>query len=563
MACRERDGKPQKFGKPDQRPRPRFALEYRQHPNSRTALGVVPLDVPLDESTAGVPGLYKLVLRAGPRGDRLLDLHAAHIPADAVAYAPFPGFVVCGARDAATHKRKLWMFMASSSQVADVERAQRWYKGLVKLKSREDAQSAGKEEQAQRALAAQEQAQNDGRPSAEAAAYVDDDFEEGSDDFEEGSDDFEEDSDSSSGDSAAAREAEAQKRAAAPTFHLSVTVTECRNLPSKERFGKNDPYVSCRVLDTAHSAPAVENGRVEYDDRRARRRTTTCEEGGASPVWSSGNGETLSWDLKTPGAQLIVEVWEEDDVGDDDLIGKLDIPLDPSGEFEPPLEQQWYALQPPPGAKKAGAGEVRLSLRCWREAGAAKGVGWARVRQTRTRVKVAAHVNISTAPAQRDREQAERLAKGAAVKQELQEAMASWEEAQREIDRAIARGRAAAGIKVDPMGKEAGHPSFYQPPPRTLYTAQGYAKDARNKSQGAEIFEGGSGVATGRHVRYTNGELRLLLDAQLEQQLLAKAAKLWNSKAAASSRSTVIRDKRLARINRGLLRIPDPYPEDE
>ena len=82
------------------------------------------------------------------------------------------------------------MFMASSSQVADVERAQRWYKGLVKLKSREDAQSAGKEEQAQRALAAQEQAQNDG-PSAEAAAYVDDDFEEGSDDFEEGSDDFE------------------------------------------------------------------------------------------------------------------------------------------------------------------------------------------------------------------------------------------------------------------------------------------------------------------------------------------------------------------------------------
>ena len=70
-------------------------------------------------------------------------------------------------------------------------------------------------------------------------------------------------------------------------------------------------------------------------------------------------------------------------------------------------------------------------------------------------------------------------------------------------------------------------------------------------------------MATGRHVRYTNGELRLLLDAQLEQQLLAKAAKLWNSKAAASSRSTVIRDKRLARINRGLVRIPDPYPEDE
>jgi hypothetical protein len=273
----------------------------------------------------------------------------------------------------------------------------------------------------------------------------------------------------------------------------------------------------------------------------------------------------LRWDLKEPGAQLIVEVWDDDPGDRDDLIGKVQIPLDPSGEFGSgpevaELEERWYALQQPTGGP--GAGEVRLSLNCWREAGAAKGVGWDRARHVRTRVKIAAHVGITTAPSKREQDKLDRIARGAQVRRELQEAIAIQDKEEREIEQAIVHARAAAGVQVDPMGKEKGHPSFYQPPPRTLYTAQGYVKDARNNNQGAEVFEGGSAAATGRHIRYTNGELRLMLDAQLEQQLMERGVTMWNSTAAASSTSKTIRDKRLGRINRGLARIPDPYPED-
>lgn len=559
---REHDGKRHKFGKPHQRPKPRFALEYRQHSNSPRALGTVPLDVPSGESIAGVRGLYKLILRAGPRGDRLLDLHASHIPCDAVAYAPLDGFVICGARDEATCKRKLWVFMSTSSQVADIERARRWYRGLVKLKRHEDPQSVEMEERAEKELAMQEQAKAD-RNSAEAAY--------GADGFEEGSDD-EQGSSASSVASSENMRVEAQKRADGPTYHLSVTVTECRNLTSADTFGKNDPYVSC-YLDT-YFAPIAKH-EFGDDDRRARHRTTTCENGGANPVWGgqggggtsafAQRGETMCWDLKKPGAELFVEVWDEDAGDKDDLIGKVQIPLDPSGEFgsgpeEAELEERWYALQPPSAG--AGAGEVRVSLNCWREAGVAKGVGWDRARHIRTRVKIAAHVGITTAPEKREQDRLDRIARGAEVRRELQEAVAMQEQKQREIEDAIAHARAAAGVEVDPMGKEKGHPSFYQPPPRTLYTAQGYVKDARNNNQGADIFEGGTAAATGRHIRYANGELRLMLDAHLEQKLMTRGATMWNSTAAGSSTSNKVRDKRLGRINRGLVRIPDPYPED-
>ena len=66
-------------------------------------------------------------------------------------------------------------------------------------------------------------------------------------------------------------------------------------------------------------------------------------------------------------------------------------------------------------------------------------------------------------------------------------------------------------------------------------------------------------MATGKHIRYRSGELRLMLDEQLETQLLEGGAKLWNSAGVALSSV----EQRKTRINRGLLRIPDPYPEDD
>ena len=94
---REAVGKPHKHGAPHMRPKPALALEYRHHSNSKRVLGVVPLS----DKHSG----YRLVLKTGPRGDRMLDLHAAHIPRDVVAYSAFPGFVVCGPRDHRTLKR--------------------------------------------------------------------------------------------------------------------------------------------------------------------------------------------------------------------------------------------------------------------------------------------------------------------------------------------------------------------------------------------------------------------------------------------------------------------------
>ena len=597
-----RDRKPHKFGKPHQRPKPNLALEYRQHSNSKRVLGIIPLSA-AGGGGRGVHGGgtggggWRLILRAGSRGDRLLDLHAEHIPRDSVAYAAFDGFVVCGVWDDVTLKRgEPSLFMASSSKPEDVERTRRWYEMLTKLTRLSDGgeRTAEGEDAAAAAAAAADEAAE--------AEYGDDDnaFEdEDEDDYGENEfDDAESSSSSSSsvGEPLSPEAQAARKRAAGPTYHLSTCVTACKGLLAADRFGKNDVYVSC-CLDT-HFAPITEN-EIEDDERRARHRTTTCENGGESPTWGgqggggafAARGETMRWKLKAePGRVLIVEVWDEDGPLDgDDLLGKCEIPLDPSGEFEPtaaaaaaasvegggggqeedPEAGIWYELKLPPDADLAGsssrggdgkgasAGMVRLALSCWRQAGEAAGVGWDRAREVRTRTKVAAHVNLTTAVSKREEARLARVAKAEAVKVELNRVASERRAHQAAI--AEAMRDANGGTKIDPMGYKEGHPSFYQPPPRTLYTAQGYVKDARNNSQGAEIFEGGSGVATGKHIRYRSGELRLMLDEQLDTQLLEGGAKLWNSAGVATSST----EQRKTRINRGLLRIPDPYPEDD
>ena len=543
---REAVGKPHLFGKPHMRPKPALALEYRHHSNSKRVLGVVPL--------AGVSsGGYRLILKSGPRGDRMLDLHAAHIPRDSVAYSAFPGFVICGPRDHRTLKRGTpALFMSGSSSHEDLHRARSWHKHLTILtRLGEDPDEASRREQEEIEASEAEKAEAD---------YGDEDAFEEEDEDEEGDDDrsaySDDDFEAEDEDPAAER---ARKRAAGPTFWLSATVTEARNLPADSRFDKNDVYISCCL--TAHFAEIVA-GEVEDDDRRARHRTTTCDNGGDAPTWGGKGGggafgergETLKWTLKDPGATLIVEVWDEDfGLDDDDLIGKAEIPLDPSGEIEAAdgADGDWYDLKNPKGKD---AGQVRLAVNCVRDAGDAAGVGWEKMHTVRTRIKIGAYTDITNVAAHRDADQARKEAAAAVVKAELTKVKKARDDKQKAIDDALRE--AAAGTKIDPWGKKDGHASFYQPPPRTYYASAGMVRDARNNAQGAEQHEGG-GTATGAHVRYASGELRLMLDEKLESQMAA-GADLWNSAGVASSS----KEQRINRINRGLVRIPDPYPED-
>lgn len=274
----------------------------------------------------------------------------------------------------------------------------------------------------------------------------------------------------------------------------------------------------------------------------------------------SERGETLKWILKDPGTTLIVEAWDEDfGFDDDDLIGKAEIALDQSGEITADDSEggDWYDLK---GSKGQGAGQVQLVVNCRRDAGAVAAVGWATVKTVRTRIKIAGYTNITNARAHRDADQQKKEAAAAVVKAELVQVKNARDEKQAAIDDAMRE--AAAGTKIDPWGKKDGHASFYQPPPKTYYSSAGFVRcvrpislasffcfgckhqccftltlvivvffpcdrDARNNIQGAEQHEGG-GTATGTHVRYASGELRLMLDNKLDDQM-AKGADMWNS----------------------------------
>jgi hypothetical protein len=439
--------------------------------------------------------------------------------------------------------------------VQDVNRARLWQKHLIALNSfGEDPEVAARNDREEMEAAAAEKSEQ-----AYGDDAFDDEFEEEDEDgeaagSEEGysEDDFDEEE--VAADTAAER---AKKRLAGPTFHLSATVTEAKGLPNS-RFDKNDVYVSC-CLSTYYDE--VVKGEESEDDRRSRHRTTTHKDGGATPSWGGkggggaflDRGETLVWTLENPGTELIVEVWDEDyGVDGDDLIGKAAIPLDPSGEFVSGNEDgDWYALK---GANGLGVGQIRLGLNCTREAGEAAGVGWAKMNAVRTRVKIAGYTGITQAKAHNEANKRRREAAATAVKIELDRAKAARDEKEQVIEEALRE--AAAGTKVDPWGKKDGHPSFYQPPPRTYYASAGFVREARNNAQGSEQHEGG-GSATGAHIRYASGELRLMLEANLDAQI-GRGADMWNSPNVATSS----KDQRINRIIRGLVRIPDPYPED-
>ena len=112
--------------------------------------------------------------------------------------------------------------------------------------------------------------------------------------------------------------------AAARARQLTVTVVQCRGLVNKDGFrGKNDVY--CTLC-------------IEGEQKR----TGIVDQGGTTPVWV--NGSTHLFD-RTEGLHAMhVEVFDHDDLGDDDLIGKHTVDLAQYG-FES-TDADWSVGQP-------------------------------------------------------------------------------------------------------------------------------------------------------------------------------------------------------------------------
>ena len=107
-----------------------------------------------------------------------------------------------------------------------------------------------------------------------------------------------------------------------------------------DTFGKNDPYCIVTV-----------NGE--------RRRTTTIDGGGATPIWGDAHdpGEALHFEVEQA---LAVEIaCYDEDAGEDDLIGTAIVELDHAPEGQDWELQDWFTIS---DAREQDSGEVHLLL---------------------------------------------------------------------------------------------------------------------------------------------------------------------------------------------------------
>ena len=86
-------------------------------------------------------------------------------------------------------------------------------------------------------------------------------------------------------------------------WHLQTTVFECRGLKQMEKLGENDVYVAVHAMGAKKSL-----------------RTSTIDEGGATPLWGGGSGEALHMYMDESPPSVGIEVFEEDKLASD-LIG--------------------------------------------------------------------------------------------------------------------------------------------------------------------------------------------------------------------------------------------------
>ena len=112
------------------------------------------------------------------------------------------------------------------------------------------------------------------------------------------------------------------------TGTLRLTVVQAKLTRSTEYFGNMDPFVK------------IESGEQKF-------KSSTVQEGGDHPKWT---GQTFSVDVKSPGDDLHLSVWDED-TGNNDLVGECTIKLSALIGSSKGVDE-WFEIQH--GGKKAG-----------------------------------------------------------------------------------------------------------------------------------------------------------------------------------------------------------------
>ena len=108
-----------------------------------------------------------------------------------------------------------------------------------------------------------------------------------------------------------------------PAGSLKIQCVAGRNLKSVESVGRQDPYVLFQT---------------EGACKKTKIRTKTDSDGGTEPQWD----ETLEIPI-VDQYSLMVECWDSDTLGKDDLIGKTEISLLPI--FKNGVVDNWVPIQ--------------------------------------------------------------------------------------------------------------------------------------------------------------------------------------------------------------------------
>ena len=116
---------------------------------------------------------------------------------------------------------------------------------------------------------------------------------------------------------------------------LTVDVISGRDVTGGDQWGKIDPYVVCKL---------------ESSKFKSKWKNST-----KTPVWN----ENFSFPVTMPGA-LIVELFDYDTIGKDDLCGMIEIPLSSLEDQE--RHNEWYTIRSKKGTK---VGEVNLEMQWW------------------------------------------------------------------------------------------------------------------------------------------------------------------------------------------------------
>jgi hypothetical protein len=171
---------------------------------------------------------------------------------------------------------------------------------------------------------------------------------------------------------------------AATSGTLCVTVLRGAGLRSMETFGKNDVYCTiagvshrvgphraawpCVLTENPHRRPE----RSAYNLRQpcaicvaangVSKRTQTIYNGGGTPVWEDGSGETLEYKLQHRDAMPSLEIGcFDEDIGKDDFIGSAVLEL-----AQMPAAAEWAlekAVALTVDGSAAETGQLHLRLR--------------------------------------------------------------------------------------------------------------------------------------------------------------------------------------------------------